>query len=254
MQKSTLFVLILAVLVTLTVTNFVRDSQLSGSITANVIPDEEVSEEVASPEEAVSTAPSSNELFDPSFLAPETSSSTTTLLESPSSVPPASSSAVPFATPQDVSSFLEQRNFLLSQITAQDLTQVGFKNMQLRESPFDQMLFQLLDLSTTQNLSVLRMHLTDGTNVFAVLHEFEFENAAKAVSFYSDLKQKVGAFSPLVTSNETNQYGENSYYMNDNNRPGTAFLVFRIRTHVFAFSYTKASHEFFKSLIFLLAK
>lgn len=252
MQKSTLFVLILAVLVTLTVTNFLNGGELSDSITANVLSSDApiepsalidasaASDATTTPatDSALDTLPtstspaSSDPIFDPSFLAPETNPS----------------------APTNVSSFLDQHIFLLQKVTPQDLTQVGFKNMQLQESPFDQMLFQLLDLSTFRNLSVLRMHLTSGKDVFAVLHEFEFDSAAKAVSFYSDIKQKIGAFSPLVTSNETNQYGENSYYMNDKNRPGTAFLVFRVQSHVFAFSYSKASHDFFKSLIFLLAK
>lgn len=249
MQKSTLFVLILAVLVTLTVADFLNNNALSGSITANVLssdaaiePSALESPSIASDENAADaildtspplTSSLSDPIFDPSFLAPETTLS-------------------PEMT--NVSSFLEQHIFLLQKLTPQDLTQVGFRNMQLQQSPFDQMLFQLLDLSTFRNLSALRLHLTSGKDVFAVLHEFEFESPAKAVSFYSDIKQKIAAFSPLVTSNETNQYGENSYYMNDRNRTGTAFLVFRVQSHVFAFSYSKASHDFFKSLIFLLAK
>ncbi|MEK7544734.1 MAG: hypothetical protein AAB551_01240 [Patescibacteria group bacterium] len=252
MQKSTLFVLILAVLVTLTVTTFLNND-LSNSVTANVLSSDAPAEPSALNDTSTASdvtsldlpdsATVSDPIFDPSFLTPETNSSAVYGLADSSLSPPT-----------NVSSFLAQRIFLLQKLTPENLNQVGFKNMQLQESPFDQMLFQLLDLSIFKNLSALRMHLTNGKDVFAVLHEFEFDSMAKAVSFYSDIKQKIAAFSPLVTSNETNQFGENSYYMNDKNRPGTAFLVFRVQSHVFAFSYSKASHDFFKSLIFLLAK
>lgn len=262
MQKSTLFIVLLAILVIFSVLDILVkkpfSQSLSADITSNVAPEDAADTDLEVDSNSDSGRDDSGENL-PSTENSEISEISRELSDSPDSESPSvnssnsssSTSELSVAIP-DISSFLQKRTFALQQITIEDLIKSGFQNMKFEQASFDQMLFQLLDLGTYPNLSTLRLHLSDGKNVFGILHEFEFENSSKAALLYADLKQKIGAFSPNATSNETNQYGDNSFYMNDKNRGGTAFLVFRIKNHLFGFSYPKASHEFFKSLIRVL--
>lgn len=258
MQKSTLFIVLLAILVIFSVMDILVkkpfSQNLSADITSNVAPeDASIDSESNSASENLEEKSDSAEDFGEDSEDAQNfsnSSAASSNIDSPRNAPSLSSEMS--AEIPDVSSFLQKRTFALQQITIDDLIKSGFQNMKFEQASFDQMLFQLLDLGTYPNLSTLRLHLSDGKNVFGILHEFEFEDSSKAALLYADLKQKIGAFAPNVTSNETNQYGDNSYYMNDKNRSGTAFPVFRIKNHLFGFSYPKASHEFFKSLIRVL--
>lgn len=254
MQKSTIFVVILAALVIFSVADVIVNkpfsADLSANITANVAPGNEDPASDPDPDSPLKSEDNMNDSADsgnfPDGLSvnPSEISADVSPVASLSASENSDASEIP-----DVSTFLQKRTFALQKITIEDLMKSGFQNIKLEQASFDQMLFQLLDLAPYPNISALRLHLTDSKNVFGILHEFEFENSSQSALLYADLKQKIGAFSPNVTSNQTNQYGDNSYYMNDKNRSGTAFLVFRIKNHLFAFSYPKASHEFFKSLI-----
>jgi len=52
--------------------------------------------------------------------------------------------------------------------------------------------------------------------------------------------------------NETNDFGENSFYMNDSRRTNTAFLTIKMRGLIFGFSYPKEYHTQIKNLVSLL--
>ncbi len=53
--------------------------------------------------------------------------------------------------------------------------------------------------------------------------------------------------------NEIKAFGSGSFYMNDTKRLGTAFLTVLSGNRVYTFSYPKASHDFFKKVVNLLA-
>lgn len=55
-----------------------------------------------------------------------------------------------------------------------------------------------------------------------------------------------------VELNETNDFGVNSFYMNDNSRPNTVFLTVRLGNLIYGFSYPKTYHSQIKNLIQLI--
>ncbi len=167
---------------------------------------------------------------------------------------PTATPSAPTSETSEVSNFLSQRSYAIEKITTEQLTAFGFESMRLEQTSADGLLFQLIDVSDVVNLSKVRYNLTDGKSVYGVISEFLLADDGKATGFYESLKQKGSAFLPEVKLNETNVFASRSFYLNDTKRIGTAFLAVLVKNRVFTFSYPKASHEFFKKLINLLAK
>lgn len=249
MQKATIFTIFFSILVVTLVAELLTNDHLRDGWTAVVPPGggQETSSEAASEFESEaetvaqtpaesSTEPSSTSPFSGSFLSPTTSA--------PS----------PSTSPSEVSQFVAETSYRLEGVTSEQLKSFGFENMRLERVSAEGLLFQLIDVSDIVNLSKIRFNLADGSNVYGVLTEFMFGDAGKASSFYDVLKQKGSAFAPDIKLNETNTFGARSFYMNDSKRIGTAFLAVLSDNRVFTLSYPKASHEFFKKLIQLLAK
>jgi hypothetical protein len=260
MQKTTLFTVLITFFVTLVVADFLikrpfdSDDELNAALAEATVLHQsapQVDPSGGTPARSGDTLRVSD-LPDPSFNA--ASSPLAPSSDDISAFSPLPEASSPSLDHSSVSDFLEKTGFVIESVKGEDLQKIGFRSMKLTKIPFDDMIFQLLDVSPVKNLAASRMAMTDGKNTFGILTEFEFVDEPRALTFYADLKQKVGAFSPRVTPNETNQYGQNSFFMNDSSRPSTAFLTFRLRNHIFCFSYPKVSHEFYKSLTLLLAK
>ncbi len=160
----------------------------------------------------------------------------------------------PKNTPSEVLNFLSERSYRLESVSPAQLQSFGFEKMYLERTSAEGLLFQIIDVSDVVNLSKIRFNMTNGTNVYGVMSEFLLADNGKAATFYEALKQKGGAFAPDIKLNETNLFGSGSFFLNDSKRVGTAFLTTLSGNRVFTFSYPKASHEFFKKLINLLAK
>lgn len=259
MQKTTVFTIFFSVLVVVLLAEFLTNSQLQNGW-SSVIPPSAIQE---------STTSASSEAADPfssiggGQIAADTSTGGTQTGTIQSDVPSSTPTSTPSpdappaagATPKsEVSSFLDNSSYKIEKITEQQLVQMGFEGMHLERVSAEGLLFQLLDLSGTVNLSKVRFHLTDGKNVYGVISEFLLADDARAKSFYESLRQKASLYAPDIKLNETNSFGTTSFYLNDSKRLGTAFLTVLSGNRVYSFSYPKASHEFFKKFIeFLMA-
>lgn len=240
MQKATIFTIFFSILVVTLVAQLLVNDHLRSGWTSVVPPGEtsdDTSRDVAEVvRDEVPGSPSS---------APVAPIAPPPITPTPSASP---------ANTSEVSSFLSQRGYAIEKITTEQLTGFGFEAMRLEQTSAEGLLFQLIDVSDVVNLSKVRYNLTDGKSIYGVISEFLLADDGKAGGFYESLKQKGSAFAPEVKLNETNVFGSRSFYLNDTKRIGTAFLAVLVKNRVFTFSYPKASHEFFKKLINLLAK
>lgn len=260
MQKTTIFTIFFSVLVVVLLAEFLTNNQLQSGW-SSVIPPSAI-QEASKPSGAVDPFSSS----DGGQIAADTSSSpggqTQQLAPSlggtlddsstPASMAPSTSPDAPPAgavQKSEVSSFLDNSGYKIEKITEQQLVQMGFQGMHLERVSAEGLLFQLLDLSGTVNLSKVRFHLTDGKNVYGVVSEYLLADNARAKTFYESLRQKASLYAPDIKLNETNSFGTSSFYLNDSKRLGTAFLTVLSGNRVYSFSYPKASHEFFKKFI-----
>ncbi len=265
MQKTTVFTIFFSILVVVLLAEFLTSNQLQGGW-SSVIPPSAI-QEASIP--SGTTDPFSSS--DGGHIAADTSESTGQTqqvapppsigagdVHAPTSMAPSTSSDAPPPTgtvqKSEVSSFLDNSGYKIEKITEQQLVQMGFEGMRLERVSADGLLFQLLDLSGTVNLSKVRFHLTDGKNVYGVVSEYLLADNVRAKTFYENLRQKSSLYAPDIKLNETNSFGTASFYLNDSKRLGTAFLTVLSGNRVYSFSYPKASHEFFKKFIeFLLA-
>lgn len=251
MQKITVFTIFFSVLVVVLVAEFLTNNDLQSGW-SSVIPPSSLQEESAVEEdgrggsvsEGSSSAASADGITQTSPVEAHTPAVTGTNSALPDSPPNAGATAK-----SEVSTFLDVTGYKIEKITETQLVQMGFDGMRLERASAEGLLFQLLDLSDTVNLSKVRFHLTDGKNVYGVISEFLLADATRAKTFYQNLRQKSSLYAPDVKLNETNSFGESSFYLNDSKRLGTAFLTVLSGNRVYSFSYPKASHEFFKKFI-----
>ncbi len=245
MQKATIFTIFFSILVVTLVAQLLTNDHLRSGWTSVVPPGGSTVADSGGTSNAQG-----------SFIPPATESTPSPDTTSAPVVPPpitSSPTPTPASTPNEVAQFVASTSYRLEGVTDAQLKSFGFENMRLERVSADGLLFQLIDVTDIVNLSKIRFNLTDGKNVYGVLTEFMLADETKAGNFYGILKQKGSAFAPDIKLNETNSFGTHSFYMNDSKRLGTAFLAVLSGNRVFTFSYPKASQEFFKKVINLLA-
>ncbi len=62
------------------------------------------------------------------------------------------------------------------------------------------------------------------------------------------------ASSPVWSMNETNSFGQASFYLNNRNRSDTVFILINFKSGVLGFEYPKANHATFEKLFAVLGK
>lgn len=142
----------------------------------------------------------------------------------------------------------------------------GFETGYLVSESHDGFIFKNIPLSSLENYKLEKYLVskpsTENENGFeslAKIYIFEADLNGNINSIYTDLKSAIleeskNSESSLgtVQVNETNEFGLNSFYMNDSLRPNVAFLTVRIDSYIFAFSYPKDNHFWVKNMIKLL--
>ena len=254
MQKATIFTIFFSILVVTLVAQLLTNDHLRSGWTS-VVPSggSAVADSNGTSNAQGSFIPPVTEPTTTPTPSPDTTSAPVVPSPITTSPAPATGSTSTPTSPNEVAQFVASTSYRLEGVTDAQLKGFGFENMRLERVSADGLLFQLIDVTDIVNLSKIRFNLTDGKNVYGVLTEFMLADETKAGNFYGILKQKGSAFAPDIKLNETNSFGVHSFYMNDSKRLGTAFLAVLSGNRVFTFSYPKASQEFFKKVINLLA-
>ncbi|MCA9373837.1 hypothetical protein KC725_01615 [Candidatus Peregrinibacteria bacterium] len=125
----------------------------------------------------------------------------------------------------------------------------GFQNVTLQRVPFNGILFERVDLRDFQSVEVVQQNLLqDNKEKIALFYEFHGDSDLLANEIYIYIKDK--ARNGLnVGINETNDYGDGSFYVNYTDIPDRAFLVVKTRESVYALTYEKRLHSFIESLL-----
>lgn len=122
----------------------------------------------------------------------------------------------------------------------------------LTEAQFDGKVFQLLDITKIPIEAVYFYDLLDNqSGKIASVTEISLPDEIRALQLYSLLQNKTKTYIDL-SLNETNAYGDRSFYINHAKKPDEAFLTVKIRKKIYAFAYVKLYHPQIKKLIELL--
>lgn len=137
-------------------------------------------------------------------------------------------------------------------LTASVLKQAGVPDAELQTAAFGGKLFGRIALNDLGFVKGVESHLTKNQVAkLASFYEFTPGSAQSAKEFYELLKQRCQTEIGVIL-NETNSFGEGSFYVNYFEFPEKVFLVFRKGTSVFAFNYNKDLHGAMTKLIGLL--
>ncbi|MBI5152511.1 hypothetical protein HZA39_03180 [Candidatus Peregrinibacteria bacterium] len=240
MQKSTIFIVMLAVIVIAVIGKLFAYDYLrqgwanifSGSGTQQIV------------EQPVTEPPTAE-----SVTAPEIAAETTPAVETPAVETPAETPAE--TQPSEVEKLIEQTKLNFEKVTAEQLTQAGFKNAKVIHVTFDNRIFQIVDVSDITNADTGEFNIADEKNIYSVVDEMQFQTQLEAEDAYSVIKKRILDM-PGLTINESNQFGNASLFMNDPKRKANAFLIVRTTNTLYFYTYPKANHEFIKKLIILL--
>jgi len=128
----------------------------------------------------------------------------------------------------------------------------GLGNYTLQSVPFGGKLLDRISLENLNLITTYEWHLLkNGVARVASFYEFNPGSASSAAEFYILLKQKCSAEIGVLL-NETNGFGDGSFYLNYFEFPEKVFVVFRKDDKVFAFTYGKELHPAVTKLISLL--
>lgn len=139
-----------------------------------------------------------------------------------------------------------------SLMTEAMIKEAGFNPATVTEKHFDGKIFQLLDI-TKIPVDGISFHeiSVDGVAVTSVT-EIVLRDEIRALQLYILLQNKTKPYIDLKL-NETNAYGDRSFYINHEKKPDEAFLVVKIGRRIYAFAYVKTYHPQTKELIKLLS-
>lgn len=129
------------------------------------------------------------------------------------------------------------------------LQQVGF--LDISPKLFSGKVFDLFDIRQKTTLSIAVFEAKEEGNGVAVFTELQMPDEISAQELYTLIQNKSKVYVDL-TVNETNQYGDRSFYLNHLRKQDEAFLVIRMRNSLYTIAYLKEYHPRIKILIGLL--
>lgn len=138
-------------------------------------------------------------------------------------------------------------------ITSQVLQQAGFTG-KVAEKHFEGKVYQLLDITKNpvDSIGLFEVSGEDAVPI-ATVTEIVLRDEIRALQLYVLLQNKTKPYIDL-SLNETNAYGDRSFYINHAKKPDEAFLTVKIKNRLYAVAYVKLYHPQVKELIQILNK
>ena len=138
-----------------------------------------------------------------------------------------------------------------SHLTTAFLKQVGFIDPSIDTAQYNGKFFDFINLADVGITDVIKGKINEKDELIAIYFEIRSENISTAKEVYTLTKEKAKG-DINVSVNETNSYGDNSFYINHLSKKDQVYLVVRIRNYVYGFNYTENDHKKFENLIKVL--
>lgn len=131
------------------------------------------------------------------------------------------------------------------------LTEAGFSNPELNLSPFGGIIFESIDIKEYVDDEHISYRVTDEDEFAGTINELMFPSQEIASEVYASVKQKITDNADFVI-NETNQYGDMSFFSNNTEQKNSVFLVVKLYDRLYTLHYPAKNHNKMKNLINLL--
>lgn len=133
----------------------------------------------------------------------------------------------------------------------EQIKSAGFVGAYIEREAFDDYLFKTIFVGDLYDTEVEKNTIRTSEALLAKVYIFKIGPDSDIDEVYQLFKMRAAEGSGIEV-NETNDFGVNSFYMNDSTRSNTAFLTVRIGSLIYAFSYPKEYHSQVKNLVQLL--
>jgi len=127
----------------------------------------------------------------------------------------------------------------------------GFANAYLETETHDGFLFKTIYINDLYDVDVQKSAIKADNAMLAKVYVFKIGPLSSLNEVYEVLKMRATEGLDIEV-NETNDFGDGSFYMNDSRRSNVAFLTVKIGSVIYGFSYPKEYHAQIKNLVTLL--
>jgi len=131
------------------------------------------------------------------------------------------------------------------------LKSAGFTNTTLETEDFDGFLYKTIYTQDLKDLKVFKNVIKSADSILCKVYIIDIGPMNTPKDVYDTLKAR-GSEGLDVEINETNAFGDSSFFMNDSRRQNVAFLTVRFGNLIYGFSYPKEYHPQVQNLIKLL--
>lgn len=133
----------------------------------------------------------------------------------------------------------------------EQIDSAGFFGAYIEEEESDGKLYKTIDVADLYDTKMQKFVIRSKEELMAKVYIFSVGANSNIDELYQLIKSRCGQI-PVSTVNETNEYGNGSFYLNDSSRGGTVFLTAKMGELVYGFSYPKTYHSQVKNLVQLL--
>lgn len=131
------------------------------------------------------------------------------------------------------------------------LPALNIPNVEYKPGTYNGKLFNLVSTNSIAiKESVYGFFEVEG-DILGNFYEFEMKNTLLAESNLKKLKTSFEEF-PEITANQTNQFGDSSFYINHSVKVDQVFVVIQKDNFIYAFAYQSQFHEVFKAFFGVL--
>lgn len=132
------------------------------------------------------------------------------------------------------------------------LENAGFEKPVLKEAPFSGYVFQFINFADDSDGTTKQWNFFEGETYIGSFYEIKYINDIGSFQAYLNLRKRAAELTEIGTVNETNTYGDSSFYLNHKVKTKTVHLIIKKGSVIFAFEYPYANHERMKKLFDLL--
>lgn len=153
-----------------------------------------------------------------------------------------SPSAIASATPEvkipvDIPNFSQEK-----QLTDSFWTKIGLTENDIAFREYTDRIFSILPTQSLGTIKTYKNFIKTGNLAGTELYEIILADTESAEKQYSDM-HKLAETSILFTINTTNDFGDQSFYLNDEQKSEFVFLIVLKKNVIYAFAYKKEVHS-----------
>ena len=125
----------------------------------------------------------------------------------------------------------------------------GFGSPVLKEAIFSGYIFQFINFADQLGAVTYQWNFFENEAFKASIYEIKYETETGSFQGYLNLRKRAGELTQIGTVNETNSYGDASFYFNHKTKTKTVHLIIKRGRTIYAFEYPYSIHDRMKTLM-----